>query len=220
MNQFEIVAEPRPGTGRTEARRLRRTGHVPAVVYGGKGESESLSVQLKDLTKQLEYEAFFSHILTLNVGGRSEQVVLKALQRHPVSARVTHVDLLRVSQGQALHMHVPLHFSNEQKSPGRKAGGIFTHHMIELEISCLPKDLPEFIEVDVGTMDIGDVLHLEQVALPDGVEVVTHGQELMDSPVVSVHHAQKMDVEPEDEEEAAEPDEVGRVGEEDEDDED
>ena len=221
MNQFEIVAEPRSGQGRTEARRLRREGRVPAVVYGGKSEPESLSVVYKDLAKQLENEAFFSHILTLKVGGKSTQVVLKALQRHPVSAFVTHLDLLRVSQSQALQMHVPVHFLNEDTSPGKKAGGIFTHHMTELEISCLPKDLPEYIAVDVGTLDIGDVVHLEQVVLPEGVEIVTHGQEIMDSPVVSVHHAQKMDEEPVEGEgeEEVEPDEVGRVGEEEEGDE-
>jgi len=164
----------------------------------------------------MENEAFFSHILTLTVGEKRTQVVLKALQRHPVSARVIHLDLLRVSQTQALVMHVPLHFDNEDKSPGRKAGGIFTHHMNELEISCLPKDLPEYIAVDVGHMDIGDVLHLEEVTLPEGVEIVTHGQEIMDSPVVSAHHAQKMDEEPLEGEEEIEPGEVGRVGEEEE----
>ena len=218
MNQFEIVAEPRSGSGSAEARRLRRTGRVPAVVYGGKDEPQSIHVSLKDLSKQLESEAFFSHILTLKVGGKSSQVVLKALQRHPVKFWVTHMDLQRVQQSQALTMHVPLHFLNEDTSPGHREGGIFSRHMTELEISCLPRDLPEYIEVDVGALAIGDVIHLEQVTLPAGVEIVTHGQEIMDSPVISVHHAQKMDVEPEEEEgvEGEESPEVGRVGEEEE----
>lgn len=204
MNQFEIIAESRPGNGSAVARRLRRQGRVPAVIYGGKSEPKSVSVQLKDLTRQLENEAFFSHILSVNVDGKAEQVVLKALQRHPVNARVIHMDLLRVSQSQALVMHVPLHFSNEETAPGKKAGGVINHHMIEVEISCLPKDLPEFIAIDVGALEIGDALHVRELVLPAGVTLVTHGMDLAESPVVSIQHAQKLDVEPTEEGEEAE----------------
>ena len=196
MNQFEIIAEPRPGKGSADARRVRRAGRVPAVVYGGKGEPEAVTVSLNELGKQLEHEAFFSHILTLKVGRKSAQVVLKDLQRHPVTARVTHLDLLRVSKDQALTMHIPVHFLNEERAPGRKAGGLFTHHMTEMEITCLPADLPEFIGVDVGAMDVGDVIHLRDLTMPKGVELIAHTEDALDAAVVSVHHAQKLDVEP------------------------
>jgi len=199
MNQFEIIAEPRQGIGRANVRRLRRSGLVPGVIYGGTDAPESVSMNLKDLTKQLEHEAFFSHILTVKVGAKSSQVVLKDLQRHPVSERVIHVDLLRVSQGHALTMNVPVHFLNEETAPGKKAGGLFTHHMSELSISCLPKDLPESINIEVGHMEIGDIVHLHEVTLPAGVELTGYGEDAQDAAVVSLHHAQKLDVEPEEE---------------------
>ncbi len=210
MNEFEIIAEPRTGKGSAEARRLRRLGRVPAVVYGGKDEPQSVSLHANDLSKQLHKEAFYSHILTLKIDGKRTQVVLKDMQRHPVGQHVTHVDLLRVSKGQALTMNVPVHFTGEDDAPGRKAGGLFTHHMTELEISCVPADLPESIDVDVGTMEIGDTIQLRDIVLPTGVTLVTHSEDLLDSPVVSVHHAQKLDVEPTEEgEEAAEGEDEG-----------
>ena len=204
MNQFEIVAEHRAGTGRTAARRLRQTGQIPGIIYGGKQAPESIAVSVRALTKQLENDAFFSHILTVKVDGRESQVVLKALQRHPVSARVIHLDLQRISQAEALHMHVPLHFLNEDTSPGKKAGGLFTHHMIEVEVSCLPKDLPEFIAVDVAALEMGGIVHLRELLLPEGVTLVTHGGDL-ETPVVSIQHAQKLDVEPGEDEGGAAP---------------
>lgn len=212
MNQFEIIAEPRQGKGSAESRRLRSTGRVPGIIYGGKEEPESITVDLKDLARQLENEAFFSHILIVSVAGKSTQVVLKDLQRHPVKSRVTHLDLLRVSRDQKLVMNVPVHFLNEESSPGHEAAGLFTHHMTELEVSCLPSDLPESIDLDVGHLDIGDVIHLNEVKLPSGVELVTHSEDMLESPVVSVHHAQKLDVEPTEEEEEA--GDVGLVGDE------
>ena len=205
MNQFEIIAESRQGTGRANVRRLRRTGLVPGVIYGGTDAPESVSVNLKDFTRQLEHEAFFSHILTVKVGGKSSQVVLKDLQRHPMNERVIHIDLLRVTQGQALTMNVPVHFLNEETAPGKKAGGLFTHHMSELSISCLPKDLPESINIEVGHMEIGDIVHLHEVTLPAGVELTGYGEDAQDAAVVSLHHAQKLDVE----EEPAEQEEEG-----------
>lgn len=216
MNQFEIIAEPRQEAGSANVRRLRRTGQVPGVIYGAPGEPESVSINLKDLHKQLENEAFFSHILTVKVGAKSSQVVLKDLQRHPVNARVIHVDLLRVSKGHALTMNVPVHFIDEETAPGKKAGGLFTHHMTELTITCLPADLPESLSVEVGGMEIGDIVHLSEVQLPAGVELTGYGEDALDAAVVSLHHAQKLDVEPEEEgEEGAEEAEAEGEGDED-----
>jgi large subunit ribosomal protein L25 len=169
MSEYEVIAEARIENGKGAMRRLRAGGRVPGVIYGAGKEPANISVKGNDLRKQLENEAFFSHILTVSVGGKKEQAVLKALQRNPASLDVVHVDFLRVSAKDAITMRVPLHFANEDAAPGRRAGGVFSHLMNDLEISCLPGDLPEYIEVDVAAMEVGDSLHLSQLALPEGV---------------------------------------------------
>jgi len=190
MKQFEIPAEPRAARGTQSARRLRRTGKVPAILYGDDKDAVPLALDANELKKQLQHEAFFSHILTVRMNGGETQAVLKALQRHPVSAEVVHVDLLRVSESKELWMHVPLHFVGEQTSPGVKAGGVVTHHMVEVEVRCLPRDLPEFIEVDMSGVGIGDTVHLSELEVPSGVHLVAlaHGAE-HDQPVLTVQHA-------------------------------
>lgn len=193
MDQFEVVAEPRNETGKGAMRRLRRTGKVPAVVYGAGKDTVSLTVNQHTIHKQLEHEAFYSHILTVAVGKKKEQVVLKDLQRHPATSQVLHMDLLRVVATQEIDMRVPLHFINEEKCPGKKEGGVINHLITELEVRCLPKDLPEYIEVDVINLEIGDSLHLSQLTVPDGVDVVALSQETeQDQPVVSVQPPQKV----------------------------
>ncbi|MEM7407476.1 MAG: 50S ribosomal protein L25/general stress protein Ctc [Pseudomonadota bacterium] len=179
MSDFELRAEAREELGKGATRRLRREGLVPAVMYGGTEQPVSLTLRANELRKQLENEAFYSHILTLTHGGRTHQVVLKGLQRHPATDDVIHVDLQRASADQVLHMLVPLHFLNEETSAGRRAGGVITHLVNEVDVTCKARDLPEFIEVDMGALELGELVHLSDLKVPDGVELsaLAHGDD-------------------------------------------
>lgn len=176
---FVVNAEVREDQGKGASRRLRRLDdQVPAIVYGGKKKPVNIQIPHKDLIKQLENEAFYSHIITLNIGDKSEDVILKDLQRHPAKALIMHADFLRVSKTKKLHTKVPLHFINEDTSTGVKMqGGKVSHNMTELDISCLPADLPEFIEVDLAEVEVGQTVHISDLNLPKGVESVelSHG---------------------------------------------
>jgi large subunit ribosomal protein L25 len=207
---FTLNAEVRDDQGKGASRRLRRQGRVPGIVYGAGKDPVAISVDHDELINHLKHEAFYSHILTLKLGKKNEKVVLKDLQRHVYKATVVeHVDLLRVSAKSEIRMRVPLHFLNEETCKGVKAGGVITHGMIDVEVVCLPKDLPEYLEVDVSSLEVGDTLHLSDIKLPEGVTLValSHGED-HDHQVVSVHVPRKMkeDVELE-EEEAAEAEE-------------
>ncbi|GAA6166195.1 50S ribosomal protein L25/general stress protein Ctc [Sessilibacter corallicola] len=171
---FVLSAEVRELSGKGASRRLRREqGLVPGIIYGGDKEPTQITLAHKDLVKQLENEAFYSHIVTLNIGSGSESVILKDLQRHPAKPIILHADFLRVSADQKLHTKVPLHFINEASSVGVKTqGGVVTHNITELDITCLPKDLPEFIEVDIATLEVGQSLHISEITLPEGVSSV------------------------------------------------
>jgi large subunit ribosomal protein L25 len=168
---FQLIAESRTDTGKGASRRLRRTGQVPGIIYGTGNAPHMIAVKHTELLKHLEHEAFYSHILTVHVDGKPEKVVLKDLQRHPAKPFVQHLDLLRISATEKLKMHVPLHFENEDTAPGIKLGGIPLHHVTDVEVICLPGDLPEFIAVNVGALDVGDAIHLSQITLPPGVEL-------------------------------------------------
>ena len=185
---FIIEAELRTDTGKGASRRLRREEKFPAVVYGAGKDPVSIKLDHKKMMHNLENEAFYSHILTLNIGKDSEQVILKDLQRHPAKAALMHADFLRVSAKEKLHLHVPLHFINEEIAPGVKAGGLVTHNITEVEVSCLPKDLPEFLEVDLSALELDHSLHMSDIKLPSGVELVelSHG-EGHDQPIAAVH---------------------------------
>ena len=185
---FVVEAELRTDLGKGASRRLRHEEKFPAVVYGAGKDPVSLTLDHKKFLHSLENEAFYSHILTLNVGGKDEQVVLKDLQRHPAKIAVMHADFLRVSANEKLHMHVPLHFTNADACPGAKEGGLITHSISEIEIACLPKDLPEFLEVDLSSLELDNSLHMSDITVPAGVELVelAHG-ESHDQPVASVH---------------------------------
>ncbi|HFD87746.1 MAG TPA: 50S ribosomal protein L25/general stress protein Ctc [Gammaproteobacteria bacterium] len=187
---FVLEAEPRTDLGKGASRRLRRTGMVPAVIYGSGKDPVSLSISHNTLQHSLENEAFYSHILTIKLGGKEEQAILKDLQRHPSKPVIMHMDLQRVSANEKLRIHAPLHFLNEENAPGVKEGGLVSHSQTEIEISCLPKDLPEFIEVDLGALELDASIHLSEIALPAGVEAVelTHG-EGHDPSIVSIHMA-------------------------------
>ena len=190
---FVLNAAKRDDQGKGASRRLRRTGRVPGIIYGGDKPPQSITLDHNQMLRSLEHEAFYSHILTINVDGKDEQALLKDLQRHPIKPVIMHVDLLRVMADRVVRVHVPLHFLNEKTSPGVKTdGGVISHHLIEVEVECLPKHLPEYIEVECGEMKVGDAYHLTDLKLPEGVVLVAlmHGEvHDHDQPVVSLHHA-------------------------------
>jgi large subunit ribosomal protein L25 len=189
---FVIEAEIRSDLGKGSSRRLRRLhGKVPAILYGGGVDPVALTLSRKDLTKSLENEAFYSQILTIQVEDKQQKAVLKDLQRHPAKETVMHADFLRVSEDVKITVRVPLHFTNEDSCVGVKMeGGVITHSITELEIQCLPADLPEYIEFDMGTVTAGQIIHISDLQLPEGVESValSHGED-HDLPVASVQQA-------------------------------
>jgi len=185
---FVLNAETRADMGKGASRRLRHAGKVPAILYGTGKEPTPISLGHNELAHQLENEAFFSHILTIKLGGADESVIIKDLQRHPSRPVILHADFQRVSATEKIHVHVPLHFLNEETSPGVRAGGLVTHSIIEVEVSCYPKDLPEYLEVDLGDLELDAICHLSDIKVPEGVEVVelSHG-ESHDQAVASIH---------------------------------
>jgi len=186
---FELNAEPRNDMGKGASRRLRRAGQVPAILYGGDQQPQALTLNHNQLLRSLEHEAFYSHILSVNVGGTETRAVLRDLQRHPSKPYILHVDLLRVSATEKLRMHVPLHFIGEDIAPGVKlGGGMVMHELIEVEVECLPQNLPEYIEVDVSGLQVGDSLHLSDLKMPVGAMLVELARgEDHDLGVVSIH---------------------------------
>ncbi len=166
---YEIEAQARLDAGRGASRRLRHANKVPAIVYGAGKAAASLTLEHKEVIKHLSHEAFYSHILTLKIDGKKEDVVLKDVQRHPVKARILHMDFLRVKADEPITLHVPLHFIGEADSPAAKKDGKFTHMMTNVEVKCLPRNLPEYIEVDVSKLDVDESIHLSQLTLPKGV---------------------------------------------------
>ena len=189
MQEFEINAEPRTDVGKGASRRLRRSGKLPGIIYGTDMEAMSITLDHEVLNHQLENEAFYSHILSVKIGGEEYRAVLKDLHRHPYKASILHVDFLRVSETEKITMRIPIHFTNEVQCIGvKQEGGVISHLMTELEIICLPKDLPEYVEVDMLNVKLGDAVHLGEVKLPEGVEIyaLTHGGD-PDRPIASVH---------------------------------
>jgi len=185
---FVVEASSRSDVGKGASRRLRHANLIPAVMYGGEQDPVSLTINHDDINKALDNEAFYSSILTVNIDGKPNKAVLKDVQRHAYKPKVLHVDLQRVSEKEKIHMHVPLHFVGEDKAPGLKEGGQISHNMPDLEIICMAKDLPEYIEVDVSAMGLEDTIHISDLKLPAGVESVqlSHGED-HDLPVVSLH---------------------------------
>ena len=191
---FDFEAELRTATGKGDARRTRRLGKIPAIVYGGGAAPVALNLTHHRVSKALENEAVYSHILTLKYDGKEEKAILKAIERHPSRPIIMHLDFQRVNETDKLHVHVPLHFVNQETSVGVKKGGVVSHAMVEVEVVCLPKDLPEFIEVDMAAVDVGGLVHLSDLKLPAGVGLVEliHGAE-HDVPVASIHAARSSD---------------------------
>jgi large subunit ribosomal protein L25 len=173
-DQFELIAEVRTDLGKGASRRLRRfDGRVPGIIYGGDKAAQPVSLIRKDLEKALENEAFYSHVLAVKVGDVTEKAILKDMQRHPAKNRVTHVDFLRIDDNVAIKLHVPIHFLNEDTCYGVKTqGGMIQHQATDIEVQCLPANIPEFIAVDMLTVETGQIIHLSDVVLPAGVTSV------------------------------------------------
>ena len=201
-SDFTLEAETRTDLGKGASRRLRRLENKTlGVVYGGKKKPASVSFPQKDIVKLAESEAFFTSIIDLSVDGKKENVVIKDMQRHPAKDTIMHVDFMRVSATTKLTMNVPLHFINEDTCPGVKLqGGVVTHAVSDIEVSCLPADLPEYIEVDMAGMEMDDNLHLSDIKLPKGVESValSHGED-HDLQIAAIHMPKAVKVVEEDE---------------------
>ena len=188
--KIALTAEIRTDVGKGASRRLRRSGEkVPAIIYGAEDAPQNLTLAANEVTKAMEQESFYSQILDVIVDGKSNQAVVRDLQRNHANGKVLHIDFQRVSANKPINVNVPLHFINEDQCVGVKiSGGIIAHNLTEVEISCLPADLPEYIEVDMKDVDLGFAIHLSGLALPAGVTIIalTYGDD-HDMPVVSVN---------------------------------
>jgi large subunit ribosomal protein L25 len=183
---FELVAEFRETQGKGASRRLRHEGKVPAILYGGHSEARALTLSHQKLIVMLENERFYSTILSLKVGDQTQNAILKDVQRHPYKNAVVHIDFQRVEDNQKIRMSIPLHFVGAAVSPGVKTqGGLVSHLRNEVEVSCLPKDLPEFIEVDMSGLSLNESIHMSQLKIPEGVELTALAKE--DAAVASIH---------------------------------
>lgn len=173
-DQFILTATSRSDLGKGASRRLRREADaVPAIIYGADKPAVTLSFAHKEILKAAEHEAFFSSILNIVIDDKTEKAILKDLQRHPSKARILHMDFMRISATEKLTMQVPLHLVGEEKAPGVKEGGVITKHISELEVRCLPADLPEYIEIDVSELALDAALHISHIKLSQGVELAT-----------------------------------------------
>ena len=202
---FKLDASVRTDLGKGASRRLRREDKLPGIIYGGEEAPVSITLDHNKVNNSADFEAFYSHVLEINLDGKVVEVLVKDMQRHPFKPKITHIDFQRVIAGQDVHTNVPLHFVNEEKSAAVKAGGIAEHHVTEIEVTCLPKYLPEFIEVDMAGVEMGQTLHLSDLTLPAGVSSVelAKNDEAHDLAVVTVKPAPKAADAEEDGEEAA-----------------
>ncbi|MCG6936645.1 MAG: 50S ribosomal protein L25/general stress protein Ctc [Gammaproteobacteria bacterium] len=184
-----LNATLREDMGKGASRRLRHANLLPAIVYGADKDPVSITLLQKDVQHELPNEHFYSQILSLVINGKAEDVLLRDIQHHPFKQEVMHMDFIRVKKDTKVHVHSPLHFVGEDVSPGVKTeGGVVSHVLNEVELECLPKDIPEFIEVDLSNMHLGDIYHLSDLKLPAGVEILAlkHGED-SDTTVVSMH---------------------------------
>jgi large subunit ribosomal protein L25 len=192
---FELVAEFRETQGRGASRRLRHEGKVPAILYGGHSEARRLTLSHQKLLIMLDNERFYSTILNLKVGDQSQAAILKDVQRHPFKNAIVHVDFQRVEDNEKIRISIPLHFVGAAAAPGVKSqGGIVSHMRNDVEVSCLPKDLPEFIEVDLSGLSLNESIHLSQLKIPAGVELLALAKE--DAAVAAIHSPRAEEPEP------------------------
>ena len=187
--KFTLSAEVRSDYGKGASRRLRRTNKFPGIIYGGGGNPTPISLNHNEVINNLQHEAFFSHILTLDLAGANEQVIIKDIQRHPFKQQILHMDLQRVLANEAITVRVPLHYLNEETCHGVKTeGGALNKIENDVGVSCLPADLPEYIEVDVAELKLGESLHLSDIKMPSGVTMTdfVEGDEDHDRAIISV----------------------------------
>ncbi len=195
--EHKLTASGRKDEGKGASRRLRHAGMIPAIVYGGEDKPSSIQLEHEKTWVASQHEWFYSSILTLDIDGKPQQVLLRDMQRHPFKQQIMHMDFQRVSANTAIRVNVQLHFVNQDKSPaGKSADVVLTHELTEIEISCLPKDLPQFIEVDLGEMKLGDTVHLSDVKLPNGVELA-HKVDDEHNPAVAVARHTRQETEEE-----------------------
>ena len=183
---FEINAEVRSDSGKGASRRLRHEGKLPAIVYGGGEDPVSLTLDQNEMLLHLQHEAFYSHLLTLKIGSKKQKAIMRDIQRHPAKDMIMHIDFLRVSATETINMHVPLHFINEDIAPGvKQQGGVISHLMADVEVSCKASKLPEYIEVDLADLEAGHAIHMSEIKMPAGVTLagLAHG----DQAVVNIH---------------------------------
>ena len=214
-DKIDLVAELREDQGKGASRRLRREGKVPAILYGGGRPPRAISLQHNKLLRALEDESFYSSVLNVTVGDKNQETILKDVQRHPSKPQILHIDLQRIVAGEAIRMSVPVHFMGEDAAVGvKQQGGVLNKMLTEVDVQCLPKDLPEYLEIDVSALEIGDLLHISDIKLPEGVELIdlSHGDESDDKALVQVTMPRAaVEAEDEDEEAAPEADEVPTV---------
>jgi len=221
-DDFDLIAEFRDDKGKGASRRLRREGKVPAILYGGGRPPRNLAFDHNRVVQQLENESFYSSVLNVKVGDKEQAVILKDLQRHPAKRQILHMDLQRILEDEEIRMNVPIHFVNEDMAPGVKtSGGKVSHLMTDVEVVCLPRYLPEYLEIDVGDLELDEMRYMSDIPLPEGVEIPALAQgEEANQPIVSIHIIKEMVIEEEEEGlEAAAPGEVPVAGEEAEEDE-
>jgi large subunit ribosomal protein L25 len=178
--KIEIKANLRDTKGTGASRRLRKSGSIPGIVYGNKKDAVSITLDGKDLSLKFKKEAFHASILSLDLDGKKESVLLRDYQLEPVKSTLLHVDFQRVNENEKIHVKVPFHFINEDVAKGVKLeGGVITHIVTEADIACLPKDLPQYIEVDLADLELGHSIHLSEIKLPEGIELtaLTHGND-------------------------------------------
>jgi large subunit ribosomal protein L25 len=200
---FELSAEPRNEQGKGASRRLRHSGKVPAILYGAHAEPTRLALEHHKLLPLVADEKFYSSIISVKVGAQAQPVIVKDVQMHPARNAVVHVDLQRVLENEKIRLHLPIHFRGEAAAPGIKTqGGVVSHHMADMEVVCLPKDLPEFLELDLSAMNLNDTLYAKDIKVPAGVAIMAlaHGA---NPPVVSIHAPRVAEPEPVAEEAAA-----------------
>jgi len=186
---FDLIAEMREDQGKGASRRLRREGKVPAIIYGAGRPPRMLAFDHNRVIRQLEHESFYSSILNIKVGDRSQAAIVKDIQRHPSKRQIMHMDFQRVVEDEKIRMNVPIHYVNEEKAVGVKlGGGSISHLMTDVEVSCLPRYLPEYLEVDVANLGMDEMLYLSDIKLPEGVEIpeLAQGEE-HDHAIVSIH---------------------------------
>jgi len=199
--KFDLIAESREDMGKGASRRLRRQGLVPAIIYGAGRPPRALLFDHNKVVKQLENESFYSSVLNVKVGDKSQAAIVKDLQRHPAKRQIMHIDLQRIVEDEVIRMNVPIHFLNEDIAPGVKDGGGKASHLItDVEVVCLPKDLPEYLDIDVAELELDELLYISDIPLPEGVEIpaLAQGPEA-NRPIVSIHIIKEVVIEEEEE---------------------